>query len=87
MTGPFWAVYVAKIGGDIEVAVMAIALFFLIRGLASNAISRIENKYKETKIFIYRQYFAGFRIFWLYICFKANTTKTNYQEIRIGAPS
>jgi predicted MFS family arabinose efflux permease len=52
MTGPFWAVYVGKIGGDFETAGIAVAILFFVRGLASIVISRIENKFKETEYFL-----------------------------------
>jgi cyanate permease len=52
MSGPFYAIYVGRIGGDIEVAGMAVALLFFIRGLASIIISKFENKFKETEYFL-----------------------------------
>ncbi len=52
MSGPFYAIFVGKVGGDIEVAGMAVALLFFIRGLASIIISKFENKFKETEYFL-----------------------------------
>jgi predicted MFS family arabinose efflux permease len=52
MTGPFWAVYVDKVGGDFETAGIAVAILFFVRGLASIAISKFENKFKETEFFL-----------------------------------
>lgn len=52
MTGPFWAVYVDKVGGDFEVAGIAVAILFFVRGLLSIFIARFENKFKETEYFL-----------------------------------
>lgn len=52
MSGPFYAIFVGKVGGDIEVAGMAVALLFFIRGLASIIIAKFENKFKETEYFL-----------------------------------
>lgn len=52
MTGPFWAVYVDKVGGDFEVAGIAVAILFFVRGLLSIFISRFENNFKETEYFL-----------------------------------
>jgi len=52
MTGPFYAVYVGQVGGDFEVAGVAVAILFFVRGLASIFISRFENKFKETEYFL-----------------------------------
>lgn len=52
MTGPFWAVYVDRVGGDFETAGFAVALLFFVRGLASILISKFENKFKETEYFL-----------------------------------
>lgn len=52
MSGPFYAIYVGKVGGDIEVAGMAVAILFFVRGLASIIIAKFENKFKETEYFL-----------------------------------
>jgi DHA1 family multidrug resistance protein-like MFS transporter len=52
MSGPFYAIYVGNVGGDIEVAGMAVALLFFVRGLASIIIAKFENKFKETEFFL-----------------------------------
>lgn len=52
MTGPFWAVYVNKVGGDFEIAGIAVAILFFVRGLASIFIAKFENKFKETEYFL-----------------------------------
>ena len=52
MTGPFWAIYVDKVGGDFETAGIAVAILFFIRGLASIFISKYENRFKETEYFL-----------------------------------
>lgn len=44
--------YVNKVGGDFEIAGIAVAILFFVRGLLSIFISRFENKFKETEYFL-----------------------------------
>ncbi len=49
---PFYTAYVEKLGGDFQVAGTAVAILFFVRGFASIIIGKIENKYKETELFL-----------------------------------
>src|SRR3989344_2802459 len=49
---PFYTSYVGKVGGGFEVAGVAAAILFFVRGLASIIVGKIENKYKETEYFL-----------------------------------